>query len=101
MMNCPRQIADIPLAILEAGLLAIRARGSEGRADHCALEADHLHNLPRLLEEYHPELLLYYWDVERAVYIEQATPEPLASYEPLWQRLESHVAAIRRPTRLP
>ncbi len=82
-------------------MLAIRTLGWDGRADRCALEADHLHNLPRLLEDYRPELLLYYWDVERPAYIERATMEPLASFEPLWRRLESHIAAIRRRTQLP
>ena len=76
-------------------------RGWDGRADRCALEADHLHNLPRLLAEYRPRVLLYYWDVERAGYIEQAPPERLAAWEPLWRRLEPHVEAIRRITRLP
>jgi hypothetical protein len=100
MMACPPEIAHILLEILQEGLLLIRACGWNGLADTCAIEADHLHNLPRLLEAYRPELLIYYWDVERMAYIERAT-RPLASYEALWRELEPHIAAIRRQTRIP
>jgi hypothetical protein len=98
MTRCPPEVADILLEILRQGLLAIRAMGCSGLANRCAHEADHLHNLPKLLEHFSPESLLYYWEVERIDYIELATPGPLSSYEPLWRRLEPLVAAIRRQT---
>jgi hypothetical protein len=101
MTNCPPDIADILLEILETGLLRIRIMGWNAQADGCAREADHLHNLPRLLADYRPQVLLYYWDVERAGYIEEAPPEGLAAWEPLRRRLEPHVAAIRSSIRLP
>jgi hypothetical protein len=100
-MNCPADISEIVLGILETGLLAIRASSWSGQVNRCAREADHVHNLPRLLANYHPQLLLYYWDVERTGYIEETAPEGLAAWKPLWRRLEPHVAAIRRSTRLP
>jgi hypothetical protein len=34
-------------------------------------EADHLHNLPQLLADYHPDRLRYYWDIERPSFIKQ------------------------------
>jgi hypothetical protein len=101
MTSCPAEIAEILLEILGTGLLRIRAWGWDGRVDRCAHDADHIHNLPRLLADDRPELLLYYWDVERAGYIQDAPPEGLAAWEPLWRRLEPHVAAIRSSTRLP
>src|SRR5262245_57429376 len=95
-MSCPPEIADILLNILESGLLTIRVLGWNGEADRCAVEADHLHNLPSLLADYRPEKLLYYWDVQRTIYIEESPPEYQPVWEALWRRLESHVAATRR-----
>jgi hypothetical protein len=37
------------MQILRIGLLRIRAFGEEGLADRCAIEADHLHNLPEIV----------------------------------------------------
>jgi hypothetical protein len=101
MTDCPPEIAAVLLEILKTGLLAIRAAGWSSRADRCALEADHLHNLPQLPADYRPQLLLFYWDVERADYVKQMPSEGLAAWEPLWRRLEPHVEAIRSSTRLP
>jgi hypothetical protein len=100
-MTCPADIAAVILEIIETGLLRARASGWDGLVVRCAVEADLLHNLPRLLADYRPELLLYYWDVERTAYIGDTSPEGLAEWEPLWQRLEPHVVATRRRTRLP
>jgi hypothetical protein len=96
MMNCPPEIAEILLDMLEWEVIKIRSFGWEGRADQCAVAADHIHNLPRLLAEYHPEGLLYYWDTERVCYLEKAPPEHLPAWESFWERLEPHVEATRR-----
>jgi hypothetical protein len=96
MMSGPPEIAEILLEMLGRGLLEIRVLGWDGQADRCAVAADHLHNLPRLLAEYHPEGLLYYWDVERVCYLEKASPEHLDAFESFWHQLESHVEATRR-----
>lgn len=96
MTECPPEVAEIVLEMLEYGLIVIRLQGWEGLADRCAVEADHLHNLPRLLAEYDPKLLLYYWDAERVGYLEKAPPERLSNWEEFWRRLEPHVEAVRR-----
>jgi hypothetical protein len=87
-MQCPPEIAEIVCAILRTGLLRIRAFGD---AHRCALEADHLHNLPGLLANYKPELLDYYRRVERVGFIERSTPEDVQGFEPLWKGLAKHV----------
>jgi len=87
-MQCPLPIAEIVCEILRTGLLRIRVLSD---ADRCALEADHLHNLPGLLADYKPELLEYYWRVERACFIERSTPEEAAGFEALWKSLAGHV----------
>ncbi len=95
-MSCPPEIAEVLLDVLAWGLVKIRHLGWAGQADRCAVEADHLHNLPRLLADYQPEGLLYYWDVERVCYIKIAPPEHLPAWESFWEQLEPHVEATRR-----
>jgi hypothetical protein len=97
-MNCPDQIAEIVLELLRTGLLDIRVLAWNGETKLCAVESDHIHNLPTLLERYSPELLRYYWDVERTSYMSQVTPARRAIWEPLWRRLEDHVAVLAPST---
>ncbi len=93
-MNSPQSIASILLEILARGILGIRA--SAGDPGRCVIEADHIHNLPNLIRDYSPQLLLFYWEVERASFISQ-TPEDLrAGFEPLWRDLLPHVTAVDR-----
>jgi hypothetical protein len=84
--NADDEIRDILLDLLATGLLRIRAFGSAGDAKACALEADHLHNLPRLLQAAKQETLLYYYEVERPSYRNQAA-SPDMEFELLWDRL--------------
>jgi hypothetical protein len=87
-MRCPPEIAEIVCEILRTGLLRIRFLANASRS---VVEADHLHNLPGLLADYKPELLDYYWEVERPRFIEHSTPEDVRSFEPLWNALVKHV----------
>ncbi len=95
-MKCPPEIAEILLMIIHWGPAVIRVLGWEGHADRCAVEADHLHNLPHLLADYSSQRLLYYWDVGRVCYLEKVQSEPLDAFESFWQQLEPHVEATRR-----
>jgi hypothetical protein len=89
-IRCPVAIAEIIGRILTTGLL--RIRNSDGTVNS-NLEADHLHNLPRLLVDFKPELHDYYWNVERVCYIERRGPEEHGDpFEPLWNELAKHVA---------
>ncbi|HKI32077.1 MAG TPA: hypothetical protein VKA46_09425 [Gemmataceae bacterium] len=94
-MTCPPAVAEILLEMLRHGLLRTRAAGWSGDADRCAAEADHFHNLPDLLRDYSPERLRYYWDAERSAFRSHLSPEELASWEPLWQRLRSQADVLR------
>jgi hypothetical protein len=86
-MNCPPELAPILLNILETGLLRIRSLAWSDRADLCAVEADHIHNIPSLLEDYTEDKLRYYWEVERISYIERSGDEHDFVWAPLWERL--------------
>ena len=95
MNSLPPDVAEIVLEIIQAGLLRIRAAGWEGDAGRCAVEADHIHNLPQLLRDYSPELLRFYWEVERSTFASQSSSRNanLAEFERLWERLGRHVEA--------
>jgi hypothetical protein len=90
-MQCPPEVAAILQEILHAGLLQIRATAWTGDAEQCAVQADHLHNLPSILLHYSPERLLYYWDAERPGFIAQSAPDAVRLFEPLWNQLQPHV----------
>ena len=91
-MNCPSDIAEIVTSIIQAGILNIRAFGGAGDCRRCAIEADHIHNLPDILGHYSQEQLKYYWEVERPSFMSQVGEADLAGFEPLWNKLECHVA---------
>jgi hypothetical protein len=93
-MHCPAEIAAIVLEILQWGLLDIRNHGWGGDAARCAVEADHLHNLPALLTDFQPEALKYYWEVERPLFIEKSSAEEVTHFEELWDELSHHVSRV-------
>ena len=92
-MTCPPEIAAILLEILYRGIVSIRM----GARDpvYCFSEADHLHNLPSLVRDYHPDLLLNYWDVDRPCYLD-AVPGAASSWmAECWEQLRPLVASER------
>ena len=82
----------ILLKIVELGTLRIRQLGWAGDARRCAIEADHIHNLPQLLLEPSAALLSFYWDVEKPAFEEASRDAGLAMFQPLWDELQSHVS---------
>jgi hypothetical protein len=92
-MQCPPEVSEILAKILSVGLLRIRALGWNRDAARCAVEADHLHNLPALLAAFNPELLDFYWRVERVAFIQCSSREEIAAFEPLWAALGDHVGS--------
>ena len=85
-MNCPNEVADILLRILQTGVVYARAAAWSGDAEKCALEADHVHNLPALVREYSVKKLNYYWKGERPSYITRMGGQPIY-FEALWAEL--------------
>ena len=67
------------LDLLRSGLANVRNFAHAGRAELCAAEADHLHNVPSLIGEANEHRRLYYLRAERAAYLarvrELATPD--------------------------
>ena len=85
-MTCPPEIAAVVTEILTRGILRVRMAGWRGDAARCALEADHMHNLPNLLQRYSPELLSYYLDCEISSFLDKVGCDP--EFEPLWEQLQ-------------
>jgi hypothetical protein len=92
-LSCSSEIADVVLEIIRNAVLSIRLAGYRGDAEYCAIEADHIHNLPDLLRNYRREKLEYYLSLERPDYIERLEKIPGANHHAYeaqwqWQRLE-------------
>jgi hypothetical protein len=87
------EVRDLLAEILGLALLSIRAAADHGDAAYCAVEANHVHNLPRLLKHYDAQELEYYLNVTRRTYLEQLAKLPhsnIHAYDPLWARLAKH-----------
>jgi hypothetical protein len=78
-------LRDALLSILREGLLRIRARGWDGDAEQCAIETDHLHNVPELIRTLKPELLRYYYEIERPAYLSRVKTAQF--FEPHWNQI--------------
>jgi len=89
-MTCPTEVAEVIGEILRTALLRIRSRGWNQDAAACAVEADHVHNLPSLLTNYSEEQVRFYLDHERIHFAEKVGS--VAHFEELWQRLASLVS---------
>ena len=92
-MNCPPEIASIISKILQHGILQLRNCSWNNYSDVAQEIGDHLHNLPVLLAQYRPELLTFYWDVERSAFLSSVDESISRSYQSYWDQLEPHVPA--------
>src|SRR5665213_4331608 len=98
-MRCPDEIAPTIIELISRGILRTRAAGWSGDAELCAIEADHLHNLPALLLNFSPGLLGFYWNVSRQSFMctarEHATRKGMAAdfgaFEEAWKLLERYL----------
>ena len=98
-MQCPADIAAVMYEILRFALIRIRGFGFGGDGRRCAHEADHVHNLPDLIRSYSPERLLYYWDLERPLFINKV--EECRVFEDCWQQLQPLVERERAHCSIP
>jgi hypothetical protein len=87
-MNCPTDVAREVARIVQIGVLRIRSlAASSDQARRCVYEADHIHNLPHLMIDYAPELLDFYWRVERPLLIRQLSSAECEAFRESWDRL--------------
>jgi hypothetical protein len=91
-----RDRRSIYLDVLARGLLRARAAAWSGDAARAAVEADHLHNLPDLLQHLENEgLHEHYWEVSRVTHLEKIGPEDGAGFGDLWEELDAANRAAR------
>ena len=84
-MQNTNQVRDILLRLCSTALLRIRSFGGRGEADMCAIEADHVHNLPALVDNFSFLALSRYYVLDRPGYLKRATkPE---EFYPIWEEL--------------
>jgi hypothetical protein len=84
-MENEEEIKLVLLNIIRTGLLRIRAYGYDGSAEQCALEADHIHNLPGLVGHLTVGLLDCYFMTERPGFLQKAIN--YEQFEQDWKRL--------------
>ena len=83
----------IYVQILHYGLLRIRDSSATGHLQHCAVESEHLHNIPSLIGESNEHRHLYYFCQERTFYLERVDHSvpgldfTMSRYVELWARL--------------
>jgi hypothetical protein len=68
-------------------LLRLLALAIQGRSADCVVEADHLHNLPAILQQGSLDFLTCYWQVERPAYLKQVGAEAREIFDPHWRRI--------------
>jgi hypothetical protein len=85
-MDRNSEIKAVLLRILRIGLLRIRALGTEGAAEQCSVEADHLHNLPELVQSPDAAEILNYYNVERTGFL-RSTTSNTDEFKPQWEQL--------------
>jgi hypothetical protein len=86
-MTREEEIRRVLTEILYQGLLRIRSAAFQQDSATCYAEADHLHNLPRLIADFREDLLSFYCEAERASFL-SAGGSPV-SYLELWSQLDS------------
>jgi hypothetical protein len=88
------ELDTVLLRILHKGILRIRVQGFAGLANQCALEADHIHNLPLLILKPTLQEISYYFDVTRIGFIKSA--DDTREFEADWNRLASILSEMPR-----
>jgi hypothetical protein len=89
------QEAKLAIAcILTESLLRIRREAAFGHHEACEIEADHVHNLPHLLADFSEDLLAFYYNTERKVYLAQTGGNYPHSYEDAWKTVARRLGSL-------
>ena len=86
-MNIPSNYLVIFSSIISIGILRIRVLGSSGDSSACAVEADHLHNIPDILLDFDLDKVRYYLEIEVPAYINQDSKEGI-HFQDQWNQLK-------------
>ena len=89
---CPREVTEALTNILRESILLIRVGGNADDANYCAMEANHIHNLPSILRSYSRARLERYLAWARSGYaseFQERFHRPPIMFMLEWQRLEA------------
>ncbi len=92
-MEIEEELRRVLLNLIGTGLLRIRMCGWNGQAEHCAIEADHLHNIPGIAINPKIELVSYYYNTERPCFLKRALNTE--EFESDWTRLGEILAEMQ------
>ncbi len=91
-MNCPDELLDALAEVLATAVLRIRAAAYQNDSARCAVEADHVHNLPTLLRRCHIDRVRFYWNTERTSFLEQSPGIDTAGFQAAWNTISRYSA---------
>jgi hypothetical protein len=86
------EITACLLEIIRIGLLNIRILAAAGRMRECAIEADHLHNIPETILSNNIELVIAYMDFDRTTFMAACTSSS-QQFMPFWERIATRIHA--------
>jgi hypothetical protein len=93
--DLPGDVRSAFLQILYQSFLYIRAGAH--KQDLCFALSDHAHNIPSLIRAPKPELLQFYWEVERPPFLRKMRDlnERVGVFEPHWKIIEQEYERLK------
>jgi hypothetical protein len=88
--ECPEELLNALAEVLTAAILRIRSEAYKNDAARCAVEADHVHNLPALLRNPQIALVRYYWNTERVSFVQNSAGIDVRMFQPMWETIASY-----------
>lgn len=85
------EVKDALTEIVYYGILLIRSEARAGNVTRCAIEADHLHNLPNLINNYSDERLFCYYPNEVTSYLATTKGVNVNCYRPAWAIIDQYL----------
>jgi len=91
----PGEVRSAFLEILYYTLLHVRSYANKQAV--CFALADHAHNIPHFVGSPKPELLCYYWEVERQCFLRkmQELAESVSVFEPSWKIIAQEYERVK------
>ncbi len=97
--ECPEPLREALADLLTYALVSIRNNSTDAKL--CFSHADHMHNVPVLLARFRPDLLAYYWEVERPGFIRDMKAmgqKPPGAFEEFWEVVEREYRRLCEPS---
>ncbi len=91
----PEDVRQAFLEILYHTLLHVRSGANKQAV--CFALSDHAHNIPHLVGKPKPELLQFYWEVERPLFLRKMREltETVGVFEPSWKIIEQEYETLK------